>query len=286
MLLTRYLSKAPLTRISTKTLTLRNTTESRIAFKVKTTAPKLYFVRPNASIVLPHQSATVSVIMQPLKEEPSPDTQCTDKFLVMFVDLNEDESLDATSEECARFWSNNSPEFKERVINKKVRVRYLFNELEEPLNDSNEAPAVAAAAGFAPTVKHTNVDGNYPLNSDDKLEPLRDTPLDAEKRPFSEPTKTPSMDPTSEKNNLSRSLNEPYSTLPSYSKSDDASSLQDALKQAQSRIDALSAELEAKKSPYSSTGSATKTVKQQAGIPLPQTALLVLIAFLIGWFFF
>lgn len=45
---------------------LSNPTEKNIAFKVKTTAPKRYCVRPNNGILLPGKSINVAVMLQPL----------------------------------------------------------------------------------------------------------------------------------------------------------------------------------------------------------------------------
>ncbi|PSS04057.1 Vesicle-associated protein 1-2, N-terminally processed like [Actinidia chinensis var. chinensis] len=66
------------------TLQLANKTESHIAFKVKTTNPKKYCVRPNTGIVLPRSTCDVIVTMQAQKEAP-PDMQCKDKFLLQSV---------------------------------------------------------------------------------------------------------------------------------------------------------------------------------------------------------
>ena len=43
----------PFTAGRTAKLTLRNLTHDRVAFKVKTTAPKLFLVRPNSGILPP-----------------------------------------------------------------------------------------------------------------------------------------------------------------------------------------------------------------------------------------
>ncbi|GLB37884.1 putative MSP (Major sperm protein) domain containing protein [Lyophyllum shimeji] len=51
-------------------------------FKVKTTAPKRYYVRPNGGRIEPGASVDVLVIMEALAEEPPPGTACKDKFLV------------------------------------------------------------------------------------------------------------------------------------------------------------------------------------------------------------
>ncbi|XP_004511678.1 vesicle-associated protein 1-2-like [Cicer arietinum] len=65
-------------------LQLSNKTDSYVAFKVKTTNPKKYCVRPNTGVVLPRSTCDVIVTMQAQKEYP-PDMQCKDKFLLQSV---------------------------------------------------------------------------------------------------------------------------------------------------------------------------------------------------------
>ncbi|KAF6152401.1 hypothetical protein GIB67_038024 [Kingdonia uniflora] len=69
---------------SSCSLQLINKTDDYIAFKVKTTNPKKYCVRPNAGIVLPGSTCDVTVTMQAQKEAPL-DLQCKDKFLLQSV---------------------------------------------------------------------------------------------------------------------------------------------------------------------------------------------------------
>uniref|UniRef100_A0A453RXA4 MSP domain-containing protein n=1 Tax=Aegilops tauschii subsp. strangulata TaxID=200361 RepID=A0A453RXA4_AEGTS len=63
---------------------LSNLSDDYIAFKVKTTSPKKYSVRPNTGVVLPRSTCDVVVTMQAQREVPS-DMQCKDKFLVQSV---------------------------------------------------------------------------------------------------------------------------------------------------------------------------------------------------------
>lgn len=65
-------------------LQLSNKTDSYVAFKVKTTNPKKYCVRPNTGVVLPQSTCDIIVTMQAQKEAP-PDMQCKDKFLLQSV---------------------------------------------------------------------------------------------------------------------------------------------------------------------------------------------------------
>lgn len=93
----------PFTQVVRETLSVKNTISSPIAFKVKTTAPKQYCVRPNSGRVEPGETIEVLgksvshvyllltlVLLQPLKEEPPVDYKCRDKFLVQSVEITAD----------------------------------------------------------------------------------------------------------------------------------------------------------------------------------------------------
>ncbi|KAL2901850.1 Vesicle-associated protein 2-2 [Bienertia sinuspersici] len=63
------------------TVSLSNRTDQFIAFKVKTTSPKKYCVRPNVGVIQPKGVHEFMVIMQAMKTAPA-DMTCKDKFLV------------------------------------------------------------------------------------------------------------------------------------------------------------------------------------------------------------
>ncbi|KAF2301241.1 hypothetical protein GH714_021255 [Hevea brasiliensis] len=65
-------------------LLLLNKSDNYVAFKVKTTNPKNYCVRPNAAVVSPRSTCVVIVTMQAQTVAP-PDMQCKDKFLLLNV---------------------------------------------------------------------------------------------------------------------------------------------------------------------------------------------------------
>ncbi|XP_059444735.1 vesicle-associated protein 2-1 [Corylus avellana] len=62
-------------------LKIVNNTEHHVAFKVKTTSPKKYFVRPNTGVIHPLDSCIIRVTLQAQREYP-PDMHCKDKFLL------------------------------------------------------------------------------------------------------------------------------------------------------------------------------------------------------------
>lgn len=60
---------------------LTNPSDQYVAFKVKTTSPKKYCVRPNTGIVKPKSTCEFTVTMQAQRSAPL-DMQCKDKFLI------------------------------------------------------------------------------------------------------------------------------------------------------------------------------------------------------------
>ncbi|KAG9452381.1 hypothetical protein H6P81_005285 [Aristolochia fimbriata] len=101
---------------SSCSLQLTNKTDQYVAFKVKTTNPKKYCVRPNTGIILPGTTCDVTVTMQAQKEAP-PDMQCKDKFLLQSVTVNFGATTkDITTEMFNKDAGKVVEEFKLRVI--------------------------------------------------------------------------------------------------------------------------------------------------------------------------
>ncbi|WAR13334.1 VP33-like protein [Mya arenaria] len=63
--------KGPFTEVVTADLRLTNPSDKRVCFKVKTTAPKRYCVRPNSGVIEPKQDITVAVMLQPFEYDPN-----------------------------------------------------------------------------------------------------------------------------------------------------------------------------------------------------------------------
>lgn len=109
------------TKQITEYLTLSNPTNTPLAFKVKTTAPKLYCVRPNASIVQPGDSLQISIILQGFSQPLPNDYKCKDKFLLVSVPAPN--SIDPSK--VGESWSQLEAQFKPQVVSKKLRVNYV-----------------------------------------------------------------------------------------------------------------------------------------------------------------
>ncbi|XP_062376713.1 vesicle-associated membrane protein-associated protein A isoform X2 [Sardina pilchardus] len=75
--------KGPFTDVVTTNLVLRNPSDRKVCFKVKTTAPRRYCVRPNSGIIDPGAAVTVSVMLQPFDYDPNEKSK--HKFMVQTI---------------------------------------------------------------------------------------------------------------------------------------------------------------------------------------------------------
>ncbi|CAI5640244.1 unnamed protein product [Oreochromis niloticus] len=75
--------KGPFTDVVTTNLKLRNPSDRRVCFKVKTTAPRRYCVRPNSGVIDPGSSVSISVMLQPFDYDPNEKSK--HKFMVQTI---------------------------------------------------------------------------------------------------------------------------------------------------------------------------------------------------------
>ncbi|XP_042185108.1 vesicle-associated membrane protein-associated protein A isoform X2 [Oncorhynchus tshawytscha] len=73
----------PFTDVVTTNLKLKNPSDRRVCFKVKTTAPKRYCVRPNNGIIDAGATVTISVMLQPFDYDPNEKSK--HKFMVQSI---------------------------------------------------------------------------------------------------------------------------------------------------------------------------------------------------------
>ncbi|KAG5039831.1 hypothetical protein AAZX31_05G062800 [Glycine max] len=92
-MLIMFMSTVELEKQTYCDLKVLNNTGNYVAFKVKTTSPKKYFVRPNTGVVHPWDSCIIRVTLQAQQEYP-PDMQCKDKFLLQSTIVNPNTDVD------------------------------------------------------------------------------------------------------------------------------------------------------------------------------------------------
>lgn len=106
----------PFTTVSESSLRLKNPSEKNVAFKIKTTAPQRYCVRPNASTVPPNGEAIIKVMLQP------GGTEERHKFMVQSIYVPDDYNQIEEKEEKKTFvnslWadSTNNPVMSSKLI--------------------------------------------------------------------------------------------------------------------------------------------------------------------------
>lgn len=83
--------RGPFDDYVTVSLMIKNPTDKRIAFKIKTTAPKRYCVKPNSGVLDSQQSMKVNVLLQPFNYDPNEKNK--HKFMVQYMYLNDTEMV-------------------------------------------------------------------------------------------------------------------------------------------------------------------------------------------------
>lgn len=110
--------RRPFTQEVSEILRIKNPNSTPVAFKVKTTAPKQYCVRPNSGRIEPGKAVEVTVLLQAMKQEPPLDAKCRDKFLVQSVAVTADKEFT----NIAAIWQHVDNAEKSTVQEKKIRV--------------------------------------------------------------------------------------------------------------------------------------------------------------------
>uniref|UniRef100_A0A0K8TDJ6 Vesicle-associated membrane protein-associated protein B n=1 Tax=Lygus hesperus TaxID=30085 RepID=A0A0K8TDJ6_LYGHE len=93
----------PFNVMSSTYLKLNNPTDNHVLFKIKTTAPKKYCVRPNSGIVDPKGTVHVQVCLQPFTFDPNEKNK--HKFMVQTLLFNPQGGIDAETA-----WKEAKPE--------------------------------------------------------------------------------------------------------------------------------------------------------------------------------
>ncbi|KAI3804363.1 hypothetical protein L1987_25846 [Smallanthus sonchifolius] len=119
-------------------LQLTNNTDKHVGFKVKTTNPKKYCVRPNTGVVLPRSTCEIIVTMQAQKEAPH-DMKCKDKFLLQSVIASSEATAkDITPEMFTKDSGNTGSRTFVDSHDKSSEVRSLISKLTDEKNAAVE----------------------------------------------------------------------------------------------------------------------------------------------------
>lgn len=144
--------RGPFEHVVTSYLELKNPSDKRICFKVKTTAPKRYCVRPNSGIVQPDGKMKIAIMLQPLDPDSEAEARTKHKFMVQSTIINSDDE-DIPLDEV---WQNTNSEL---IMDSKLRCVFLTPEQQDGDGDGEvsvgtkqQQPKVTEArAGYEPS---------------------------------------------------------------------------------------------------------------------------------------
>ncbi|KAH7356463.1 PapD-like protein [Rhexocercosporidium sp. MPI-PUGE-AT-0058] len=271
----------PFTTEVSQSLKIRNTNRTPVAFKVKTTAPKQYCVRPNSGRIEPGKEVEVTVLLQAMKQDPPLDIKCRDKFLVQSVAVTADKEFTNIQS----IWQHVDEAERSSVQEKKIRVVYL-------------APGSAAAA-VTPMKNGVNGASNHSVDTPDTAPPAYSN----QRSPSPEATYTPetrrstigtkpdtdTQSAKSSGSNLASSIPAAVSNAAPMSYEEMKAKLADA----QATISSYAQEggLRMRKVAKGETNNETVNnmahqVQSNQGVPLQIVAALCLFSFLLAYLFF
>ncbi|EPX73230.1 MSP domain-containing protein [Schizosaccharomyces octosporus yFS286] len=178
----------PFTTMSKELISVYNPHPEPVIFKVKTTAPKQYCVRPNSGKIDAKSSVNVQVLLQAMKEDPPSDFKCRDKFLIqsMAIGNQSTEGVENYQDFWAEMEKHGNP-----VHDRKIRCVYQVNQSRGPAftekqNENNadvskttDSPNTAdiGAAGIAPTAAALSLNDTKNDFSNEKVDPTVDESL-------------------------------------------------------------------------------------------------------------
>ncbi|PVH20137.1 hypothetical protein CXQ85_001917 [Candidozyma haemuli] len=248
---------------STEFLHLTNSSSQPLAFKVKTTAPKLYCVRPNASIIGPNESIKISLILQGFTQPLPKDYKCKDKFLIVSLPCPELSDPSKVSEQ----WSALESKYRDQLLQKKLRVNFVIDDdetNESQANDTTFANATSSAGfGAAGAGAGAAASSGISQNANDTAN-----------RTYDSSAVNAGADTTKE-------------AFPSVGGAGADDVQQKELEASNQKINNLSEKLDSnEKAPSAAAGSQTGVATEDAvsGVSLPFAGILILIAVLLGWY--
>ncbi|KAI8669525.1 MSP domain-containing protein [Fusarium keratoplasticum] len=276
--------RRPFTSEVAQTLTIKNPSSTPVAFKVKTTAPKQYCVRPNAGRIEAGQSFDVAVLLQAMKQDPPPDARCRDKFLVQSAPIT-------AEKEFASIANVLETTEKSQLVERKIRVNWLAAnpELDESANRPVATPnkqAIANGATDTPDISRTY---SSPVAKEESPSAAAPPPYQSEHVPEEDEKPQAAEDPEPKSTVAQATAAVKEAAEVSYEE------LKAKLAQAEAQIVSLRetglrqrnvkpASSEDEKRPMLQTAQAVQQTVE--GVPVQMAAILCLISFLLAYFFF
>jgi len=189
--------RGPFKDVVTTILKLKNPSDEIVCFKVKTTAPKRYCVRPNCGQIKPDETVNVAVMLQPF-DYKDPSENKRHKFLVQSVILKET----IPEDEVEPFWKNLADGTP--VMDSKLKCVFELppgdGSLEKPSPEASSTPPKekspissskdnsagtesTSSSKIVPEKADNNAQSSPPASSDKKDGPVKPKPAQKQSEP-------------------------------------------------------------------------------------------------------
>ncbi|XP_017045914.1 vesicle-associated membrane protein-associated protein B [Drosophila ficusphila] len=164
----------PFNRPVVTIMTLRNNTALPLVFKIKTTAPKRYCVRPNIGKILPCRSTQVEICLQPFIYDQQEKNK--HKFMVQSVLA----PLDADLTDLNKLWKELEPD---QLMDAKLKCVFELPSADANAENTSGGGAIGGGSGSAggvsavvntSSVSAEALESNPKLSSEDKPSNLPD----------------------------------------------------------------------------------------------------------------
>ncbi|XP_046842246.1 vesicle-associated membrane protein-associated protein A-like isoform X2 [Xenia sp. Carnegie-2017] len=185
--------KGPFNKAVNCNIVLRNPTEKRVCFKVKTTAPKKYCVRPNSGIIDPRSKVSVAVMLQPFDFDVKEKSR--HKFMVQSIIILEN------TDNMDNIWKEAKPD---QIMDSKLKCIF------DPADDETSENEPTEKNEFASTLNNMEQSSE---NEASKVEEVvvnesPSSPKEADIRQRSKPNKIITSSPEEIVHNLQSAANE------------------------------------------------------------------------------
>lgn len=158
--------EGPFNQVVTSYLELRNPTpDKKICFKVKTTAPRRYCVRPNSGIIEPGKTIKIAIMLQPIEQEAELE-KGRHKFMVQSAVIVGDDVEPDT------IWYKTDQRL---IMDSKLRCVFQSPKISSSSSPSTttSSPQLAGPKSSTPITADSNSDNNKQTSSGDR-QPLLD----------------------------------------------------------------------------------------------------------------
>lgn len=161
--------QGPFKKVVTSYLEIHNPSSKKVCFKVKTTAPRRYCVRPNSGVIDPNGKVKIAIMLQPMDQD-SYEERHRHKFMLQSISIENDSTY--TPEE---IWQR-AQETPRDIMDSKLKC--VFHEPEETEGDGPDLLQQQQAA-------------DSPKQQQQQQQPATNAPSEATNKPITTNEQTP-----------------------------------------------------------------------------------------------